>query len=139
MLVHLLHNQVFLLLRDLVIQKRVDLPDAVIRTDLDPAQVKSLVQPEVLTLNRYPVVLVLVVHHPEGSLREVIEHHTAHQLVRPQDRNAQVAFLQKGQQLRVVVQLVEAVPHGFFLALDQELQSFDVIQFALDVIPLPYG
>ena len=74
---------------------------------------------------------MLVVHHAEGPLREVVEHHAPQQLVRVQDRDRQVALLEHRQQLRVVVQQVQPVPHLLLLVLDQELQTLDVVQLRL--------
>lgn len=48
MLVDLLHDGVFLVIHDFVVEERVDLPDHVVRTDIHSTQVKSLVQPEIL-------------------------------------------------------------------------------------------
>ena len=47
-LVHLLHDDLLLLLADVVVQEGVDLPDHVVGADADVAQVEGLVQPEVL-------------------------------------------------------------------------------------------
>ena len=74
---------------------------------------------------------MLVVHHPEGALGEVVEHHAADQLVRFQHRNAEETLLEERDQFRVVVKLVQAVANRLILRLDQRLQSIDVVQFSL--------
>ena len=70
---------------------------------------------------------MLVVHHPEAALREVVEHHAAHQLIGFEHADTQQTLFEQGQQFRVVIQLVEPVADGLFLGLDQGLQGLDIV------------
>ena len=75
---------------------------------------------------------MFVVDHSEAALGVVVEHHTADYLVGTlDDADAQVALLEQTQQVWVVVQLVQALPHLLRLTLNQRLKSLDVVQFRL--------
>ena len=78
----------------------------------------------------YPVVFVFVVYHSETALGVVVENDTTDDLVGAlNDADAEVAFFEKTEQIRVVVQLIESFPHFFRLTVDQRLQFLYVIQF----------
>ena len=75
---------------------------------------------------------MFVVYHSETALGIVVENDAADDLVGAlNDADAQVAFFEKTEQIRVVVQLIQSFPDFFRLIVDQRLQFLYVIQFWL--------
>jgi stringent starvation protein B len=112
------------LFRNLKVNERVDLPNGIVGIDVDFSEIESLVEPVV------PVVFVFVVYHSETALGIVVENDAADDLVGAlNDADAQVAFFEKTEQIRVVVQLIQSFPDFFRLIVDQRLQFLYVIQF----------